>query len=257
MIPSVEPTVAFPSLHELIKRVGSPVTPKSETVDLWSVSLQESEAVLERCHAWLSEEERTRAARFVRSEDQTRFTLARGGLRVVLARYLAVDPLSLRFQAGPTGKPVLLDSQESAHVLRFNLAHSDGRMLVAVANGLDVGIDLEHIRDNLEAMKLAERFYSPAEYEWIKSRPSSDHFEEFYRLWVAKEAVLKAQGTGLAWLQQCEVLATASSSRGSVRLRHDSALQERWTIQWVNCGPRWQAAVSAYGHHWSVRVLEA
>ena len=47
-------------------------------------------------------------------------------------------------------------------------------------------------------LKLAERFYTQTEYEMIKSRPVADHAFQFYRLWVAKEALLKAQGTGIA-----------------------------------------------------------
>ena len=57
---------------------------------------------------------------------------------------------SARFQPGATGKPALLDQQGDPHVLRFNLSHSHGRMLVAIANGQNVGIDLEQVRGNLE-----------------------------------------------------------------------------------------------------------
>jgi 4'-phosphopantetheinyl transferase len=212
--------------------------------------------VLERCHTWLSNEERTRAARFVRPEDQSRFALAHGSLRLVLACYSGIEPAALRFSTASTGKPALLDGQ-GLHALRFNLSHSHGRMLIAVANGQDVGVDLEQIRDKVEPLKLAERFYTPAEYEWIKSRPTPDHAFEFYRLWVAKEALLKAQGTGIASLQQCEIFASASSSRPGARLTCDSAMQRGWTIQWLSCGPGWQGAVSAQGDDWSVRVLDA
>jgi 4'-phosphopantetheinyl transferase len=175
----------------------------------------------------------------------------------VLARYLGIEPPALRFLAGPTGKPALLDQQGRPHVLRFNLSHSHGRMLVAVANGQDVGIDLEQVRSSLEPLKLAERFYTRTEFERINGRPISEQAVQFYRLWVAKEAVLKAQATGITSLQQCEIVATASSSRASVRLSPDSTMQAGWTIQWLDCGPGWQGAVSAYGTDWSVRVLDA
>jgi len=69
--------------------------------------------------------------------------------------------------------------------------------------------------------------------------------------------VLKAQGAGIAALQHCEILVSDSSSRASVRLSGDSALQPGWTVQWLSCGQDWQGAVSAFGHDWSVRVLDA
>ena len=252
-----EPILAFPPADQLTSRLTDRIALKRGTVDLWSSSLEADASVLEYCHACLSEEERTRAARFVRPKDRIRFTLAHGGLRVVLARYLGVEPAVLRIQRGPTGKPALLDQQGRPHVLRFNLSHSHGRMLVAIANGQDVGIDLEQVRGNLEPLKLAERFYTQTEYETIKSRPVADHAFQFYRLWVAKEALLKAQGAGIASLQQCEILVFDSSSRGSVRLSSHSAMQPGWTVQWLSCGQDWQGAVSAFGNDWSVRVLDA
>jgi 4'-phosphopantetheinyl transferase len=254
---SLEPILAFPPVDQLTNRHMDRVALKNGTVDLWSSSLDADASVLEYCRACLSEEERARAARFVRPDDQLRFTLARGGLRVVLARYLGVEPAALRFQPGPTGKPALLDHQGGPHVLRFNLSHSHGRMLVAIAKGQDVGIDLEQVRGNLEPLKLAERFYTQTEYETIKSRPAAGHACQFYRLWVAKEAVLKAQGAGIAALQRCEILVSDSSSRASVRLSGDSAMQPDWTVQWLSCGQDWQGAVSAFGQDWSVRVLDA
>jgi 4'-phosphopantetheinyl transferase len=255
VISSVEPTMAFPSVAELTNGRTSPVTVGIGMVDVWSGSLEGSEAVRQRYESWLSEEERARASRFVRAEDRTRFTLAHGGLRVILAWYIGVEPAELRFRVGSIGKPALLEPQSGPHGLHFNLSHSHGRLLIAVAKGREVGIDLEQVRDNRKPLKLAERFYTPAESRWIKSRPASDHALQFYRLWVAKEAVLKAQGCGIASLQQCEILASSSASRASVR--GISETQQGWSIQWLNCGSGWQGAVSAYGDDWSVRVLDA
>lgn len=254
---SHNPTMTFPSVAALIGGPTSPMTVKRGVIDLWSCSLEASAAVLAHCHTWLSDEERARAARFVRSEDQTRFTLAHGSLRFLLGRYGGVEPAELRFQSGSSGKPALQGQQRSVQDLRFNLSHSHGRMLVAVASEVEVGVDLEQLRGNVEALKLAERFYSTAEYEGIKHRPSSEHALEFYRLWVAKEAVLKAQGIGIPSLQDCEIVALPDSFLASVRVLSDRTIQEGWTIRWLNCGSGWQGAVSALGNDWSIRILEA
>jgi 4'-phosphopantetheinyl transferase len=256
MISSIEPTMEFPSVADMTSRLVSSVTLKSGTIDLWSASLQGNAEVLERCQAWLSKEERARAGRFVRPEDQTRFILAHGGLRHVLGQYLRVNAAELRFFAGPNGKPALLNEQGGPHVLRFNLSHSHGRMLLAVSNGQEVGIDLEQIRNKVEPLKLAERFYSAGEYQEIKNRPLAEHALEFYRLWVAKEAVLKAQGIGIPSLQQCEIVVSSVPFRADVRVMPDSAVQQGWTIQWLSCGSGWRGAVSAFGNGWSVRVLD-
>jgi 4'-phosphopantetheinyl transferase len=247
--------MTFPSLRMLTRASASVVAIERGIVDVWSCSLQATPDLLGSCRAWLSEDERARAARFVRPEDQVHFALAHGGLRAVLARYLAVEPATLRFQIGPTGKPALLE-QARAGDLHFNLSHSHGRMLVAVAQGQEVGIDMEQVRENVEVLKLAERFYTAAEYEWMKSLPPADHAVQFYRLWVGKEALLKGQGIGIPSLKQCGIDTSAASSRADVRLIPDSTLQQGWTIQWLNCGDGWQGAVSAFGGDWSIRVLD-
>jgi 4'-phosphopantetheinyl transferase len=248
--------MTFPSVTVLTSAPASVVAIERGIVDVWSCSLQASPDLLALCRGWLSEDERARAARFVRPEDQVHFALAHGGLRAVLARYLAVEPATLRFQLGPTGKPALLEQAHAGDDLHFNLCHSHGRMLVAVAHGRAVGIDLEQVRENVDVLKLAERFYTVAEYEWMKSHAPSKHALQFYRLWVGKEALLKGQGAGIPSLQQCGIDTSAVSSRADVRLIPDSTLQQGWTIQWLNCGDGWQGAVSAFGGDWSIRVLD-
>ena len=252
---SFGPIVTFPSLEGLATvDHPAPLTLDDRAVYVWGFSLDGSAVAMKRCRAWLSEEERARAARFIRQEDQTRYTLAHGGLRAVLARYAGLDPAALRFQTGSTGKPALLDQQGRPHALRFNLSHSHGRMLIAVAQGQDVGVDLEQMRDKVKVVKLAERFYAPSEYQEIMGRSRFDHVQQFYRYWVAKEAVLKGQGVGIFSLHECEILTLGDAASSQVRLSDGAALQPGWTIRWLACGVGWQGAVALCGKDWSVRV---
>jgi len=250
--------VTFPSLEGLAT-ADHPRLLRLEyqTVHVWGLSLDGSAVALKCCHAWLSEGERGRAARFIRQEDQTRYTFAHGGLRAVLARYTGLDPAALRFQAGATGKPALLDEQGNQHELRFNLSHSRGRMLIAVTRGQDVGIDLEEVRDKAEVDKLAERFYSPVEYQEIMSRSGLARVQQFYRYWVAKEAVLKGQGVGLLSLRSCEVFTPPDATGSEVCPPDGAGLQPGWMIRWLACGGGWQGAVALYGKDWNVSVQTA
>jgi 4'-phosphopantetheinyl transferase len=254
--PSLEPRLTFPSVELLTNAEPSIVVLNTGVVDLWSCCLDGSASALAACRKWLSEEELVRAGRFVHTEDQTRFALAHGGLRFVLARYLGVDPAALRFENGPTGKPVLVRQRRSSLDLRFNLSHSHGRMLIGVVDGVDVGVDLEEVRETVEPLKLAERFYAGPEYESIKRSDPRDQAVQFYRFWVAKEAVLKGQGIGIPSLQQCEIIRSPASSRASVRLMPDATMQDGWTIHWLNCGPGWQGAVAAFGSDWAMQVRD-
>ena len=255
---SLGPIVTFPSLEGLATvDHPAPLTLDDRAVHVWGFSLDDSIAALKCCCAWLSEEERARAARFIRQEDQTRYTLAHGGLRAVLARYAGLDPSALRFQAGSTGKPALLDEQGRPHALRFNLSHSHGRMLIAVAQRQDVGADLEQIREKVEVVKLAKRFYAPSEYREIMGLSGFDQVQQFYRYWVAKEAVLKGQGVGILSLHECEILTPVDGATCHVCLSDGAALQPGWTIRWIACGAVWQGAVALRGEDWNLSVQTA
>jgi 4'-phosphopantetheinyl transferase len=67
----------------------------------------------------------------------------------------------------------------------------------------------------------------------------------FFRYWVSKEAVLKAQGIGLQALNQCEILMTADGIGAEVLVPADSRLQDSWRIRLLSCGEGWEAAVAA------------
>ncbi len=80
----------------------------------------------------------------------------------------------------------------------FNLAHSGGIVILAVAekaSGIRVGIDIEVISDAWT--ELLNEVLTPREFAGLatKDKPA----DEFYRIWTYKEAVLKADGRGLAF----------------------------------------------------------
>jgi 4'-phosphopantetheinyl transferase len=78
----------------------------------------------------------------------------------------------------------------------ISLSHGGGWIAVAASRAGRVGVDVEAVRDVSPA--LARRCLSPAEVGWMESAPGArDRQERFLRLWTAKEAYLKAIGTGL------------------------------------------------------------
>ncbi len=251
-----EPTVAFSSA-ELIATTCwlAPIEIEDRTIHVWGFLLDGSPSFVEQCRSWLSEKELGRAARFIRQQDQLRYVLAHGSCRAVLARYTGLDPSSVTFQMGETGKPALAETNNGRHRIHFNLSHSHGRMLIAVALGQDIGTDLEQIRDKVQVVKLAERFYAPSEHGRVAGVTGLDQTKRFYRYWVAKEAVLKGQAGAIWSLPQCEILDSCDASRAEVHLLEGAAMKPGWTVHWLECGPEWAGAVSAYGSDWTIRAM--
>ena len=81
----------------------------------------------------------------------------------------------------------------------FNVSHTDGLYLIALAKGFEVGIDVERgwTADPGELAALVSRHFSPAERAWWESTVEADSMSAFLRIWTRKEAVLKASGVGL------------------------------------------------------------
>jgi len=243
--------ISFQSIEQLadIERQGH-TSLELNAVHLWGIELDGGARCVERCAQWLDEEERHRAARLVREEDRRRYVLAHGGLRAVLSRYLGISPDLLAMSRSEAGKPSLTRGLRGQRGMTFNLSHAQGRALIAVSEGQEVGVDLERIRPDVEVAKLSQRYFAPAEHATIMQLTQEQRAASFFRYWVAKEAVLKAQGIGLQALSQCEILFRADGVGAEVRVPVGSPLQDHWKICFLSCGEGWEAAVAAKGMDW-------
>jgi 4'-phosphopantetheinyl transferase len=138
-------------------------------------------------------DEREAAAWFRFPRDRRRFVAARGLLPVLLARYLGAAPAAVAIRRDPGGKPRLDEPAD----LRFTVSHSDDLALYAVAWRREVGIDVERIQPALDWARLADRFFSAPERAALAAA-GAHAATTFTRIWVGKEAYLKATGMGLA-----------------------------------------------------------
>lgn len=214
-------------------------------IHVWQCGMDEADACLDRLHSYLDAEERLRASRFIHKTDRRRYVMAHGCLRALLARYVGLPPAALSFGRTREGKPMLVHEARPAAV-SFNMSHSHGRMLLAVAKHREVGADLELLREDVEALKLAERFYTRKEYAALAAQPSAQHTLRFFQYWVAKEAVLKGQGRGIPFLGECEV-DLSGRKQAEVRILPGSNMDKGWHVQWPSCGLGWAAAVAFHG----------
>lgn len=144
--------------------------------------------------ALLSEDEAARGRRFVSEALRQRFVAARAGLRARLAGHLGVDPRGLVFVENAWGKPRLARHP----TLHFSLSHSGDYAVLAASEALEVGADIERVRE-LDHLDLARRYFHPGEVVAIEGAGEADAQRlAFFRLWTLKEAVVKALGRGLS-----------------------------------------------------------
>ena len=247
----------FPVENVLTSSWDRPTDLQENEIHVWGFILEGKEASVERCVSWLDDRERARGTRFVRTEDRRRYALAHGSLRAVLGRYMRLDPSALEYRYAETGKPFVTQRLRSGDALAFSLSHSHGRMLVALSRSRELGVDLELIRRDIEAGKLADRFFCHTERAAMAQSGTKREHETFFRYWVAKEAVLKAQGVGISSLQDCEILLNRAGARTAIRATPGSAVQPDWTVHFLSCESEWEGAVAAKGDNWIVRPQSA
>ena len=179
--------------------------------------------------------------------------MARGLLRVILGRYAGVDPAALVFSYGSSGKPAIEDPPD-ARVFTFNVSHSDGIALIAVARAGAIGVDVERLRE-IEALEIARRFFSQAEIDAVQSASGAERQRVFFSCWTRKESVLKACGAGLAAASGVEQRVVDGRRYGMVREEHGASSE--WAVIDLDPGVGYVGALAVPGHDWTVNCLDA
>jgi 4'-phosphopantetheinyl transferase len=151
--------------------------------------------------ALLDEDERARCATFVRAADRRRFAGARLLARRAVAAELGCDPGEVRFTArcaicgGPHGKPRVAGARVA---LDLSIAHAHDRVVVAVAVGCAVGVDVERIGPFEDLVSAAAGVLDHEERGVLGELAEAERPAAFFAYWTRKEALLKATGQGLA-----------------------------------------------------------
>ncbi|HEM7879808.1 4'-phosphopantetheinyl transferase superfamily protein [Burkholderia contaminans] len=146
-------------------------------------------------YATLSDDERARAARFMRHEDAVRSAATRAALRDVLGTALGIAPQAVAIVVDASGRPSLDGAHRAS--LDFNVSHAGDHALLAWAPAGRVGVDIERCNRAADWRALTREVCAPAEAAYLDSLPPDARAGAFMRVWCAKEALLKALGTGI------------------------------------------------------------
>jgi 4'-phosphopantetheinyl transferase len=172
-------------------RTGPPVEVWHETTDAWRSDPDRSNRGL----AWLTESERVRYTRFVHDDDRWMFLVGRVMARALVGRALGCAPTEWRWREGPHGRPEI---DEPGVTWRFNVAHSAGLVACVLADGHDVGVDVEDLERRGISPGFARRYLSPGEVADVEAQPAEVQQERLLTYWTLKEAYLKARGLGVS-----------------------------------------------------------
>lgn len=115
---------------------------------------------------------------------------SRAARRLILGRVCGKAPEKLVFETGPHGKPFLKGGPH------FSVSHCGDRFVIAVCADSPVGVDVENSARSADFDALSRRVMCRGELEEFSRLGATERRAFFIRIWTAKEAALKAAGTG-------------------------------------------------------------
>jgi 4'-phosphopantetheinyl transferase len=173
-------------------------------------------------------------------------------LRALLASYMECAAGDIAIERDQHGKPRLADSR-----LQFNLSHSGGCALVGVSGAWPLGVDLEMPRAPRRALDLARRYFHAGEAAALANLSAARQQLAFLRLWSCKEALLKAQGRGIAFGLHRVVFGLNGDGEVTGLQEIDGQLATAWHIRRLTPVADATAALAWLGPECTVRAFNA
>ncbi|NOU23259.1 MAG: 4'-phosphopantetheinyl transferase superfamily protein [Methyloglobulus sp.] len=210
-------------------------------IDLWFEDL----SVNDNFHYYwslLDENEQTKAKRFIQEKHRHYYVISHGKLREILASYIHIAPEKIKFDVGAFGKPFTI-ANGKPHNLKFNLSHSDNRMVVAVGYHDNIGVDIEVWNDKMDCHAIAKECFAEVEATYWQGLPDSAKPVAFYRFWTRKESFAKAVGAGIT-LGVSQVITSVDEPTRFLSVPDCYGAASDWTVVDFDFGTEISAALT-------------
>jgi len=217
--------------------------PAPEEVRVWVVRLDAPPVAVGELFGCLTTDERERAERYKVAKARHQFVTGRGLLRRLLGECLGIAPPEVPITFTGAGKPVLADAARGLH---FNVTHTDGLALIALARR-PVGVDVERLRAVSNPEGLVGRFFSSAERAAYLDLPAELRTAGFFRGWTCKEALIKASGLSVAYLDGFDVELHPARPAELLAARHPALTGMHWSLTAWEPASGYTAALAVEG----------
>ncbi|MEM7497176.1 MAG: 4'-phosphopantetheinyl transferase superfamily protein [Pseudomonadota bacterium] len=234
--------------------MGEP--PPPATVTLWWLAIADvpPERLPSRLLAILDETERRTAERFVSSRDAHAYRCAHLLRRALLGTVGRASAAHWRFAREGLGRPFVANPPTGTAWV-VNLSHTDGMVAAVVADGCQVGVDLEAVERRGLSGDLAKRVCTPRELAALDGLADDRAAwrRSFLGTWVRKEAVAKATGLGLG-------LDLRSFGVGADTVMPETDVPEAigsvadWLLEALDVGPEHLGCLAIHAPRRSVRI---
>jgi 4'-phosphopantetheinyl transferase len=171
--------------------------PERDDVRAWHAHVDHvfaDPAAVARARRTLNDADRERFDRYHGERDRRMFLLGRLMSRQLVGQALGVAPEQWEWRTGRHGRPEIAAPPT---LIRFNLAHSAGLVVCALAKAREVGVDVEDLQRPPIDERMVRRYLSPSESADVEAQGARWR-HRFLVYWTLKEAYLKALGLGIS-----------------------------------------------------------
>lgn len=193
-------------------------------IHIWQIELDSYQTKIPEMMLMLSHEERYQAQQFRFVQDQQRYVISHGCLRMILGQYLHIAPQEVQLGVQAAGKPVVKFPKQP--VIHFNLTHA-GQLAAVAVSEKPVGVDIEQIDHNMRFDEVVPQFMSVHEQAIFRRLPMNLKATAFYCCWTRKEAYVKALGKGLGYPIK-QVTVSLSQQIEPWKDEYDPDEQKKW-----------------------------
>ncbi|HEY0504626.1 MAG TPA: 4'-phosphopantetheinyl transferase superfamily protein [Lysobacter sp.] len=200
-------------------------------------------------HPWLddawalldaAERERVGQRRFAADREALALTYALH--RMFVAAATDRSPGTVHIGRDAEGCPQVRGPVGEAVPLHTSLSHADGVAAFALSACGPVGVDIEASFRASELPGIAPCVCHPSELQSLRGFAEPAYSRALLALWVRKEALLKAEGIGLARAMDSFLAAAGAEYPLTGRTRETPACSVRLAM--LDAGERWTAAVA-------------
>jgi 4'-phosphopantetheinyl transferase len=176
------------------------IKPTSAEIHVWLTFCEaiSDERLLVAYRELLNATEKQEESRFYSARDRHSYLVTRALVRTVLSRYASVDPKDWVFSTNAYGRPYIVNPQATDGCLSFNVSQTQGLIVLGVAKGRSLGVDVENFNTRDISIDIANHYFAPEEVAALHEVSYYQQRYRFFEYWTLKESYIKARGMGFS-----------------------------------------------------------
>lgn len=226
---------------------------QNDEAHLWRVAIDQHQDQYAAYRKLLTQEELVRADQYRFEKHRICYVVARAVLRLLVGKYIEVDPRDVVFSYIKNGKPLVVNQKG----IQFNVSHSENYILIGFVKDYDLGVDVEYTKQPIEVQTIAASFFSKEEVAMLVSLAEEYQTQAFYNCWTRKEAFIKALGDGLSFpLDQFVVSMDSTKVATLLETKWNQKEKQKWSLKSIEVDRDYIGALAAKGQIHKMELLE-